>query len=445
MNKFMRRAASFVLAGAVIVGGLSVAQAANAEAVAGNISLYAAGGTAGTPITSGSATANPMFWGITIDQACPAGYQNGSQTYVFQGGTSRGGLSTARTTSISNLFGDTGLQGTTPVNMSELNNDGIKNNYVANKALSGLTTPLSPGVFELRYYCHAVSTAEPNFTTDKYFVLELELSPDSTTWSVYSAPVTENTTVSLTAAAQPDDTVVLTGTVKDEANVTATAAVGTVEFYSYPANVLVGSGAVAVGVGTFTTGVLSPGTYQFTAKFVSGDTVYGDSPLSGNATVSIEGDLIGFSTILVEIPAGIGALTLSGVPATVDLDTAVLAGGVLTASGTASGITVSDTRQLDAADWSLTGQVGNFSNGTHTLLGKYLGWAPTKVSGPGVAGASVAPAPGTTDGLSVAKTLGTGAVTDGAPTTVFDVLLNLAAPANTPAGDYSATLTITLA
>lgn len=444
MNEFTRRAASIALAGAVIVGGLTVAQAAHADEVPGNISLYAEGGTTGTPITTGSATADPMFWGIKIDQACPAGYQNGSQLYAFQNGTSHGGLSQARTPSISNLFGDTGLQGSTPVNMSEQNNDGIQNNYVSNRALNALTTPLAPGAFELRYYCHAVSTAEPNFSADKYFVLELQLSPDSSTWSVYSAPVTEDTTVSLTAAAQPDDTVVLTGTVKDESNATATTAVGSVEFYSYPANVLVGTGTVAVGIGSFTTAVLSDGYHQFTAKFISGDTVFGDSQLSGVASVTI-GDTVGNSTVLVEIPAGVGALTLTGVPAQVDLGTAVLNGGVLAASGNLNGITVTDTRQLDAADWSLTGQVGNFSDGTHTLLAKYLGWAPSLVSGPGVAGSTVAPAPGTTDGLGVSKTLGTGAVTDGQPISVFNAQLNLAAPANTPAGEYAGTLTITLA
>jgi hypothetical protein len=449
MNTLTRRTAGFLLAGAVIAAGLTVSQAAYADSAPGTITLYGAttdgGVTRGPIVTSGSATDAKMFYGISIDATCPAGFKTGSQTYAFQGGVSMGGLSTARDGSVT-LYGNTGLSAGN-VSMSDVETTGGVNPYANSRRLNQLPTPLATGAWELRYYCTAGEYFDINFVTDKYFVLPMTFDAAAQTWAV-SGPVApaEDTTVSLTAAVQGDNSVVLTGTVKDEANATAAAAVGSVEFYSFPANVLVGTGTVAGGVASFQTPILAGGYYQYKAKFVSGDDDFNDSVLSGVASASITGANSAPATITVEIPAGIGALTLTGVPASVSLGTAVLNGGVLEASGNLSGVTVTDTRQLDAPDWSLTGQVSDFTSASNTLLGKYLGWTPSKASGASTStvGAAVAPAPGSANGIAASAAFGAGQPTDLETVTVFNAALLLKAPANTPAGSYSAILTITL-
>jgi hypothetical protein len=129
----------------------------------------------------------------------------------------------------------------------------------------------------------------------------------------------------------------------------------------------------------------------------------------------------------------------------VPLGTAVKTGGALQASGILTAV-VTDERQLDYPQWNLTGQLGNFTKpGGAVLDGKYLGWVPAVAGGSvGTAGAVVLPAPGSTAGLTAPSLLATGAPSAGGTVTTAQALLQLKAPVNTPAGSYSATLTLTL-
>ncbi|MBC7519184.1 MAG: hypothetical protein H7248_09980 [Microbacteriaceae bacterium] len=441
MNKITRRAAAITVVGAVVFSGLGMAQVANASAItpAGNIALHGpiSGTTAGTGavLTTGSATSSRMFNGITVDQGCPAGYRYSSNTLVFQGGVNHGAIATTRLQSTT-AYGMTGLDGN-PIAMDESYTVPGTSNFANNKNLSALASPIAAGAFEVRVYCFAGVNAD--FVNDKWFSLPLVLSSDLSTWST---PVVKTaTTASLTAASNANKTITLTATVK-AAGATATAAVGNCNFYD-AANTLVGSGTVASGVGTFTTGVMAAGSYSYTAQFVgTNDVNYNDSAVSGSATAYVAG--ANASTVTVAIPAGQGSVMLSGVATSVDLGTAVLSGGMLTATGQLGSLTVTDSRQTDAAAWNLTGQTSDFTVGTKSFSGKYLGWTPALVGSTNAGTAGAAVLPGTT-GLKTASVLATGSVVSGQTTTTTGATLNLAVPSNTPSGAYTAVLTLTLA
>jgi hypothetical protein len=457
MKKMTRGIAAIVATGALVAAGVTLsATAANAEQIAGSMTLYAkgsnvgVGGTINTSkiITSGSTTSDPMYWAITINGICPTGFRGGANTAVFQDGEFKAGIAQTTTVSEDGLFGSNGLKGTdTGVAMSELNTSGNKNNLVNTKsldaALAEFNVTMHTGAFELRYYCF-VDPSDPNFDTDKFFTLPLLYDAAAHTWSTPAAPVQKvNSTVSLTAASNADKTASLTATVKKADGTVATNATGTVAFSEGATSL--GTGTITNGVATLTTAALAEGSHSFTATF-AGDANYNASPVSGPASVFIAGAKSGATTITVAIPSGIGGITLSGVPSAVNLGTAALSGGRLVASNHSdfTNLTVTDTRQMDAPDWTLTGSVTDFktADNSKTLLGKYLGWKPWILSGPGVAGPGVTAGNG--NGLTDLSTLASGKVTDGQPTTVVKADLDLSAPANTPGGTYNATLTVTL-
>jgi hypothetical protein len=447
MKTISRRIAAIAVVGAVVFGGLSMAQAASADVMPGTIQLHGPMlnvTTIGPVITGGSLTDSPAFYGITTSVGCPAGYQGRSDTAMFQNGVRLGNVSNARLASTT-AYGHTGLDGQ-PIAMDDTYSIPNTSAFVNNTPFGTLTngSSLVSGAWELRVYCSALSTSV-NYTTDKYFVLPMTADTTAGTWSVYTAPaVKANTTVSLTGAAQADKSVLLTGTVKDATPATATGAVGAVKFFD-GSNALIGSGTVASGVGTFTTAVLPVGTYTFTAQFIgSSDPAYNDSSVSAVVTVVISSNVAPVN-ITVAIPSGVGSLTLTGVASSVNLGTAALNGGVLTASGALPTVTVTDTRQLGSAAWSLTGITTDFTAGSKTLDGKYLGWTPSTVdsaTNAGTIGAAVVA--GAANGLKTAAILASGSPVDQKTTTKVGATLNLAAPANTPAGAYSATLTLTL-
>lgn len=446
MSPTTRRFGAALVVGALALAGIGLtASAASAAQISGQIHLYGQGTqtaplTRGAEILSGSVSANPMFYGISVDATCPTGFKQANGILIFQGGVQKGGIAAPLTTAEGTAFGQWGSTASN-IAISDADNGGLVNGFAANKALSGISG-LADGAFELRYYCRA-SDAVLDLATDQYF--SLALTKSGATWSV---PVpAENTSVSLTAGAV-GTTVTLTGTVKNSSNATATAAAGTVQFFELPNTTTpVATVAVASGVATATLTGVANGAHQYQAKFVSTDTVYNSSALSGSAS-AIVGTNTQQTNVTVTVPDNVGALILSGVPSSVDLGTAALNGTTLDASGTLAGVTVTDTRQLNYPAWSLTGQIGDFTKtGGGTLLGKYLGWVPSKVSGPAstVAGSTVAPATSTGEGLSTTpKSLGTGAPDASGTVSVFNAQLNLKAPANTPAGAYSALLTITL-
>lgn len=439
MNKISTRLVAVAAIGMVVFGGLSMAQSASADQTVGTVQLHSAtldAVTTGPVQTTGSINDSRMFYGITVDHACPTGYTGRSDTLVFQNNVNMGSIATARTAGTVAGYGSTGLLGT---NIAMDDTYSSPSPFVNNKALSALATPLVAGNFEIRVYC-SLSSATLDTVNDKYFSLPLTLS--GTTWSPQAA-VKTTPTVSLTGQTQADKSVLLTGTVKNGAN-TAMAAVGSMKFVDTTPTtpVTLGSPAVASGVGTFTTAVLSVGTYTYTGQFVNNsDPTYGDSLASGTVTVVVSNNS---TVITVGIPS-VGAVTLTGITSSVNLGVAALNGGLLTATGTLPSVTVTDTRNLGSLAWSLTGITTDFSTaGGVKLDGKYLGWVPTtsdSVTNAGAIGATVAA--GVT-GLKTASVLAYGSVVDQKLTTKVGATLNLAAPANTPVGTYNATLTLTL-
>ncbi|MDR0595043.1 MAG: WxL domain-containing protein [Bifidobacteriaceae bacterium] len=116
------------------------------------------------------------------------------------------------------------------------------------------------------------------------------------------------------------------------------------------------------------------------------------------------------------------------------------------ATGHLADVTVNDDRRDPAAAaWTLNGRASDFTAAgvASPLSAANLGWAPAKVSGAGAAGAAVEPGLGL--GLSVDQPLATGAASAAEDvTTTVNAALTLRVPGGTPAGTYSATLTLTL-
>jgi len=424
-------------AGAIFASMLGGATAAQAAVTPGTITI--------SP-TTGNLTDTDFLYSLAASVPAPAGFTAASNTYVYQGGASLGSVSNKRTPAVT-LYGATGLDGVTPVNLSR--SFSATNDFVSNKKL-GDVVGLVPGPFELRlFFFNSAFTSD--LTTGAYITLPLTLSAAG----VWSLPVALTPTTTALTAGAAGTTVTLTATVKVGAATTATT--GNVVFKEGAATVA--TVPAVAGVATATLSSVSNGSHTYTAEF-AGDATLAAS-VSGNASVGIgllgpvdatTGPATLSPNVIVTIPNNVGTLTLSGVTSVVDLGTATLAGGTLNASGNLAAV-VTDTRQTDKLPWNLTGQVGDFTAaGGKVLNGKYLGWTPTNpqtVAGTTATGSTggpvVLPAPATAAGLKVGGSVlaagypdVTGTVTNAA------AVLQLKAPSNTPAGNYSATLTLTL-
>lgn len=433
-----KKLAALAVIGAVVAGGLSVAQAASAAPISGATLTI-------TP-TSGNVNTDTVFLNsISASAAAPVGFRAAGGTVVFQNGNRLGSVSTVRTTSMPSTAGTNGLDGNLPVFMDRSispTNNFVSNRLLNDPALSTLVPGgLQTGQFELRFYYFANAQA-PDYVNDPFITLDMTYNATTGAWAVFTAPTPAiATTTSLTASAAAS-TVTLTATVKKPDLSTATAATGNVVFKEGATTVA--TVPLASGVATASLTGVADGPHSYTAEFVTGDTVYNGST-SAAASVYV-GAITAQTFINVTIPNNVGALTLTGVSSSVNLGTAVYNSSSNTLDATSVSplvAKVTDTRQLDFSPWSLTGQVGNFNNGTYTIQGKYLGWTPS-VTGVGTAGAAVAPAPTTADGIAVVSTLATGAPTTAGTVTDASAVLLLKAPANTPQGAYAATLTLTL-
>lgn len=163
------------------------------------------------------------------------------------------------------------------------------------------------------------------------------------------------------------------------------------------------------------------------------------------------GEPVGTSQdIVATVPEGVGdgSLVISVDPAdrTVVLPELALAGDRLSTSGELRPVTVTDTRVSDPG-WSVSAQVSEFSSGEATFGGGFLGWSPTvgATSEEQVvtAGEVVAPGFPTGDGLSLPQQLASSAPGEGLGTAELGAGLDLQVPVGTPAGAYTAVLTIT--
>lgn len=462
MNKFTRRFAAVLTTGALVAGGLAfTASAANADVVAANVKLFSTGSANGTnaakQITSGSSTVNPMYSGITIDQACPANYRSGASIQIAQGGVRIGGIGLASDVSTDGTYGSNGLKASdTGVAMDESFTSGSQNPYVDNnKSLEIAAPALTTGSFEVRYYCLADNTAA-DYVNDKFFSLTLNFNKTAHTWSAPVAKTATTTAITATAnnTASPK-TATINATIKNSDGTTATASGGSATVnQTSPTSATLGTVTIVNGLASYTSAALTAGTYSFTVTYL-GDTTFNGST-SSSATVTISGSNSGATNVTFTVAQGQnqGSTTLSGVPTSVDLGLPQYNGAThqLSYSNLTdfSGITVSDYRTLGAANWSLTASVSDFTSGVNTLSGKYLGWTPALTSGPtgAAAGSAVSPAAASaaaTGGLKSVSQLSASPVVDGSAVTVSAAAFYLTIPANSKPGTYSAVLTLTLA
>lgn len=426
--------AALAVAGAMVVGGVGVAQSAQAAEIPGVITI--------TP-TSGNVNTDIHFLeSMAISVGAPSGSAAAGGTFVFQGGVNMGAVSIMRTPSTPTTYGTYGLDGRASYADRLISPD---HPYLTDKLLSQTDVPLATGAFELRNYYFPLSTSI-DLVNDPYVKLDMTYDASTGAWGLPVDPPIA-TTVSLTAGetVNPGEVSLAASVKKLSDGTPATAAAGVINFKE-GATTVASAPVASEAASALLTGV-ADGTHIYTAEFVPSDTVYAGST-SLPATVVVGAVTAPGSktvNITTTIPSGVGTLTLSGVSSSVALGTATLSGGTLNASGTLNAV-VTDSRQLDYPAWSLTGQVGNFESGSHTLNGKYLGWTPS-VTGDATgshAGAAIAPAPGTGAGLKNIRTMATGSPSAAGDITNASALLELKAPADTPAGEYAATLTLTL-
>jgi len=125
----------------------------------------------------------------------------------------------------------------------------------------------------------------------------------------------------------------------------------------------------------------------------------------------------------------------------VSLTEAANAGAYWQSTGEIKPIKVTDSRPGGGA-WSISGQVSDFTGG---VSGKYLGWTP-KVTATGsgaTPGVQVQSGFTAGNGVKDASTLASASVGHAGGTATLGADLDLKLPIATPAGTYSATLTIT--
>ncbi|HCM95681.1 MAG TPA: hypothetical protein DIT09_13865 [Glutamicibacter sp.] len=108
------------------------------------------------------------------------------------------------------------------------------------------------------------------------------------------------------------------------------------------------------------------------------------------------------------------------------------------ANGTLPKITVNDDRPVTNG-WDVTGKASNFTAGSDSFSASALGWTP---AGQGTGGVQLGTTvlPGSANGLSATTLM---ASATGKSTANLNTGIQLLAPADAPAGDYTSTLTIT--
>ncbi|MDG4795286.1 Ig-like domain repeat protein [Micromonospora sp. WMMD1082] len=256
------------------------------------------------------------------------------------------------------------------------------------------------------------------------------------TWRI---PIAENTTTSLAvnpaSPVEQGTEVTLTATVAAETS-PASAIAGTVEFRR-GASVL-GTAPVTDGTATFSTTALPVGTFGLSAAFVPADATAFKASTSTAVSYQVTATA-GAITAPVEIIADVapGAFTL-----VVASPAAELAGGTVggTAAGSLPTATVTDLRGTNVG-WDVTGQLEDFTLGTDTIPNSNLSWTPAAAK----TGGSGAVTAGAAADLGEARTLCSAVSGSSAGEFTCDAGLSLTIPDNVPPGEYTATLTLTLA
>jgi ABC-type phosphate transport system substrate-binding protein len=152
-------------------------------------------------------------------------------------------------------------------------------------------------------------------------------------------------------------------------------------------------------------------------------------------------------TINVNVPLseGIFTMTVSGAPVVLSPAQVVGSGTAFESTGQLGQVTISDSRNQTQPGWSVNCQISDFSGGGNTFSGSRLGWTPTVVTQDAAADVVAGPVvrPGTDPGLKGGPVLASAAPANGLGTSVLSAALDLLIPADTAAGTYTATLTVT--
>ncbi|WP_432835316.1 Ig-like domain-containing protein [Dactylosporangium sp. CA-092794] len=414
------------LAAAVVLGAMGAAVLAPSVAQAQLPNPFPAGITLGglhLSVTSGDGSETPNF---TADHACPAGTN----------------LANVNTIDLSNV------------------EQTISGNAIG-------VVPLSPGfAIAGNTDMSTVQLVAGSLGTDESFLflvdcrtgaghgtytdaVQVDFAADGS-WQVHgSGPVVQPTTTTLSPATQ---------TVAPGTNVTVTATVspasatGTVEFKEGATTLF----TTPSGSGTFTysSTALALGTHSITATFHSGNAAaFSDSASTSPATVTIASDTATASeNIQVSVPLEQGVFTMTVDPGIVDMGTAHLQGTAgaqhFHAEGNLKNVNVSDGRDQTVPGWSVTGQVGDFTNTTDAtkhFSGTSLGWVPAVVAQNPAADVVAGPGVGTgvTPGLTAASVLGGAQAGKGLGDSKLGAALTLDFPRGTTPGTYAATITIT--
>lgn len=307
------------------------------------------------------------------------------------------------------------------------------------------------GTFHVLLTCDA-ATVPVDAVPEKYFAIALEKTSTST-W-VVAGSSTPSPTPTQTPVVKVDTT-----TAVSASSVTATTAVvtatvspaqagGTVQFTKDGVN-LGAPATVTDGQAAYTVSGLEPSTAYAIGATYSGDSAYNGSTGSATLTTADAADTaspsVGVTVPTATTPAPTG-LKMSAKPSAVTLTgpTTRTAGEVWTATGELGTVTVNDDRQSASTPWTLNGRISKLVSGSNEIAATNVGWKPAKVGdGAGTAGAEVVA--GVSGGLSADKTLatGTGSATANVTTSV-GATITLNTPADAPAGNYTATLTLTL-
>jgi hypothetical protein len=277
----------------------------------------------------------------------------------------------------------------------------------------------------------------------------LTISADGSTYTTSATVPTNAVATTTTLTANPTtptagSPVTLTATVA-ASDTAGNDAVGSVQFFNGATSL--GTAAVSGGQATLTTTTLPVGSNSITATFTPTDATKFKASTSSAQTVTVSGGAANTETLTVAVGSQTsGSLTLTVSNTPVSLSQPASNGTVLDGTGKLSAVTVSDSRLPSQPGWDLTGAVSDFNSGSNTFSGADLGWTPqiaTANANKDVTPGAVVTA-GTNPGLKGGAPLASAAAGKGGGTTVLGAGLDLQIPFTTPAGNYSATLTVTL-
>ncbi|GAA2226705.1 hypothetical protein GCM10010413_22480 [Promicromonospora sukumoe] len=452
-NTARRAGTALATAVAVVLSGLT---ATTAEALAPGLDPADRLGSITFDVSQGEITWLGGPQRLTTESGCPAGFRGSSRVlFVWSDGTwTTTNASQSPAYAYIEAVAGSGLDGA-PIDRrnaapneaegrfaSRWNGAGfVGNNFDRRSGVASYVITCYPG----QAPDGSLPPAAEGVGDAKYFSTDVRIIWDDQTnvgtWEVVpDGPVEKvDTTTTLTPTAGNDGSVRLT------AAVAPGAATGEVTFTDVGTGATVGTDTLEDGTAWVNVSDLEADTrYTFRAQY-AGDALH-DASTSNDAVVTTVGEPVPpqDTEVTVTIPASAQGLRFTVTPGGVALADAALEGEEFVATGTLSEVRVTDTRS-EREQWTLNGRTSDFDGpGDAIIAGSALGWEPELVGtgNAGTAGADVAP--GTGGGLSSDKPLAQAPAGVAQTETRVGAGVTLRAPASTPAGNYAATLTLTL-